>query len=84
MFLNYITNFSVPFAGFDNLNRLLQRLVRHIHQILVFLRNVSNEERLIQITMKSTMIDSHVHVTQISVLKHTKTNKNCQRIIIVT
>lgn len=45
--LDNIANFTVPFAGLHNGNCLLQCLVRHLNQILVLFRHISNEKCLI-------------------------------------
>lgn len=75
--LNDVADFAIPFAWLHNGNGLLQCLVRNFHQILVFLRHISHEERLIQIAMKATMIDGDINVAQISILRE----KNGQTLI---
>lgn len=70
--LNDIANLTVTFTGFHNFNCFLQRFVCDLNQILVFLRHISDEECLIQITMESTMVNCHINIAQVTVLQNQK------------
>lgn len=72
MLLDNIANFTIPFAGLHNGNSLLQRLVRHLNQILMLFRHIPNEECLIQVAMKVAMINGHVNVAQFTILPNKK------------
>lgn len=70
--LDDVANLSEAFARFHNLNGLAQRLVRHLDQVLVLLRHIAHEKGFVQITMKITMVNGHIHVAQISILYKTE------------
>lgn len=75
MLLNDVADFAVPFARLHDGNGLLQSLVRHFNQVLVFLGHIPNEKCLIQIAMEAAMINGHIHVAQISILCERQSRK---------
>lgn len=52
----------------NDLDGLRERLVRHLHQVLVLFGHVANEERLVQIAVEVAMVHGHVDIAQIAIL----------------
>lgn len=71
IFLNHIPNFSILLTRPDDLNGLAEGFVSDLHEILVLIRNIAHEEGLIEIPMKTTMVDSDIHIADITILQRT-------------
>lgn len=70
VFLDDVTNLTEAFARFNDLDGLAQCFVCDLHQILVFFRHITYEERFVQVTMEFTMVNRNVHVAQIAILRN--------------
>lgn len=70
MLLNHVSDFAEPLARLHYSDCFHCRFISDLHQLLVFLFDFTNEESLVQISMKTvTTIDSYVQIAYISRLQ---------------
>lgn len=70
--LNNIADFLILFARSYDLNSARQTLVRNIDKFLNLGLDITNEKSLVQITVKTVMIDSHVDVANVTVFERSR------------
>lgn len=71
MLLDHVADLAVTLAGLDDVDGLAERLVRHLHQLLVLVLYVADEERLVEIAVKAAVVNGHVQVANVAVLQRT-------------
>lgn len=68
MLLYHIPDLTVLLARLHNVYGLHKALVRHLDEFACCFRHITNKERLVQVSMEATVVDSDIYVADIPIL----------------